>query len=112
MVFYNDEHKDNFHAMLGRWPQGEYDRQYRVACYIMAVPDIYSKATKQRWSLPFDAWCEQEEFSHGSRLLIDLGFYLFNGGQHAFNLNDRLSLRKTGLSPVFQQACQIREGKE
>lgn len=111
MYFLDANHEANFHAVLSRWPQGAKDPEYRVACYILAHPEIYAKATRRKWEYPFDDWMEQEDFSHGVRLLIDLGFHLYGGGRHSFNLMDGLSTWDVGNYQVFVQACEIRKGR-
>lgn len=110
MYFYNETHEQNFENMLERFPEGKANREYRVACYIIAHPEIFPKATKQEWEFPFDDWTEQEDFSTGIRLLIDLGWHLYGGGHHEFNLMDGIGTWDTGNYSVFQQACEIRKG--
>lgn len=110
MYFYDEQHEENFKKMLQRYPAGEKDREYRVACYIIAHPEIFPKATKQNWEFPFEKWRETEDFSHGIKLLVNLGFHLFNGGDGPFDLIDGIVTWDTGNFSVFQQACEIRKG--
>lgn len=110
MYFYDDQHEGNFEKMLDRFPKGKKDPEYRTACYIIAHPEIYPKATRQNWEYPFDDWMETEDFSSGFRLLIDLGLHLYGGGRHPFNLQDGISTWDTANYSVFMQACEIRKG--
>ncbi|BFH18308.1 hypothetical protein J6TS7_32380 [Paenibacillus dendritiformis] len=110
MYFYDALHEANFSKMLEKFPQGKKDREYRVACYIIAHPEIFPKATRKDWDTPFDDWMEEEDLSSGFRLLVDLGLHLFGGGSHSFNLMDGISTWDTGNYSVFVQACEIRKG--
>lgn len=110
MYFYDSEHEANFEKMLERFPAGRKNPEYRAACYIIAHPEIYPKATKKKWEFPFQEWRDTEDFSRGITLLIDAGFHLFNGGNHPFNLMDGIATWDTGNFSVFMQACEIRKG--
>lgn len=110
MYFYNAEHEANFTWMLERFPQGKDNREYRTACYIIAHPEIFPKATRKEWGFVFDDWMEQEDFSSGIRQLVNLGLHLYGGGRHPFNLMDGISTWDTGNYQVFLQACEIRKG--
>lgn len=110
MYFYSDQHEANFETMISRFPFGKSDSEYRVGCYIVAHPEIFPKATKKSWENIFDDWMEEEDFSSGIRLLVDLGLHLFGGGSHPFNLLDAITTWDTGNYSVFVQACEIRNG--
>ncbi|MNI83289.1 hypothetical protein D3C87_1057390 [compost metagenome] len=110
MYFYDSAHETNFDRMIERYPAAKVDREYRVACYIIAHPEIFLKATRQQWENIFDDWTEQEDFSSGIRLLVDLGLHLYGGGSHSFNLLDGIGTWDTGNYSVFKQACEIRKG--
>lgn len=114
MYFYSDEHEKNFAVMLKRYPVGNKDPEYRAACYVIAHPEIFHKATKRKWEWPFgdgeESWVDQEDFSHGIRLLIDSARHLYGGGSHPFSLLDGVSTWDTGNFYVFLQACEIRKG--
>lgn len=110
MNFYNDAHEANFADMLQRFPIAKTDPEYRVGCYIVAVPEIYAKATRQQWGDLFDEWTTTEDFSSGFRVLLDLGIHLFGGGSHPVNLSDGIAAWDTGNFEVFRQACEIRKG--
>jgi hypothetical protein len=111
LYFYDNAHERNFENMLELFPQGKNDPEYRVACYIIAHPEIYPKANRKKWEFAFDEWTtEQEDFSSGIRLLIDLGLHLYGGGRHPFNLMDGIGTWDTGNFQVFLQACEVRKG--
>jgi hypothetical protein len=97
--------------MLERYPAGKNDPEYRVACYIVAHPEIFQKATKQMWENPFDDWMDEEDFSSGYRLLIQLGLHLYNGGRDPYPLLDGLATWDVRNYEVFKQACEIRRGR-
>lgn len=109
MYFYNDQHEQNFEAMLERFKEGKSDPEYRVGCYIVAHPEIFYKATQQEWEFLFDDWMKQD-FSQGIQYLIDLGLHLYGGGSHPFNLTLSIGTWDTGNYEVFKQACEIRKG--
>ncbi len=110
MYFYDSTHEANFTKMLKAWPQGNKDPEYRVACYVVAHPEIFNKATRKEWEFIFDNWMEQEDFSSGIKLLVDMGLHLYGGGQHSFNVLDGIATWDTGNYQVFTQACEIRKG--
>lgn len=110
MYFYDDRHEANFVKMVERFPLGKDDPEYKVACYIIAHPEIFHKATRQNWVNPFDDWMDEEDFSSGIRYLVNLGLHLYGGGRHEFNLMDGLATWDTGNYQVFKQACEIRKG--
>jgi len=110
LYFYNSSHEVNFTRMLEMYPAAKNDTEYRAACYIIAHPEIFPKATRHEWEHIFDDWMEQEDFSSGIRLLVDLGLHLFGGGRHPFNLLDGISTWDTANYSVFKQACEIRKG--
>lgn len=110
MYFYDESHEINFQEMLNRFPSAVKDKEYRVGCYIAAHPEIFffSHAQKE-WDYIFDEWTDTEDFSHGIKLLIDLGIHLYGGGRHPFNLLDGLSVWDSRNIQVFKQAVEIRK---
>ncbi|MUT68501.1 DUF2538 family protein [Paenibacillus sp. NEAU-GSW1] len=109
MYFYNEYHQFNFHVMLEKYPIAQQNAEYRVACYIVAHPEIYEKATRKSWENIFDEWMDTEDFSRGIQLLIDLGLHLYGGGFHRFDLLYGIETWDIGNYSVFKQACEIRK---
>lgn len=105
IYFVSQEHRENLFIMFERFPRGKESRDFLVACYIIAHPEIFRKATGKEWDYPFDDWVEKQDFSSGFRRLIDAGFHIYSGGTWSFNLSDGLASWDESLLKVFLQAC-------
>lgn len=53
MYFVNDEHESNF-VMLVQLYKADRDPEYKTACYVLALPDIYRKTGGRFGENPFD----------------------------------------------------------
>jgi hypothetical protein len=108
LFFIDLEHRRNYKEMLLRFPDGRTDCEYRVGCYILSHPAIYPDAQKYFDEFfNFHKLLEQEPLAVGFRKLIDLGYHLYGGGHHPFNLSDALALWDSNLYMMSFQAISI-----
>lgn len=118
MYFVDDEHKENFERFVKKY-HCETDPEYKVACYIVAVPEIYRKfGGNAGRSTPFDWVIDGREedkrseaygvLSSGYKKLVDLGMNLYNCSYDEFNLMDALGTWGDTIFNIYQQAVQIR----
>lgn len=108
IYFVSPKHKDNLIKLTTEiYSEANRSRDYLVACYVIAHPEIYHKATKKASSYPFDEWVNNQDFSSGFQKLVALGFHIYNGGQYPFNLSDGLATWDDELFKVFLQTCKL-----
>ncbi|WP_088832610.1 DUF2538 family protein [Paenibacillus tyrfis] len=113
IFFVNSDHKNNFRKLLVRFSATR-DREYAVACYVLAHPEIFRKINWSRIVQPFDflKWRGHNavDLSNGFRLLVDAARNLFNYN-NKFNLMDALSTWDQKSIAVFHSAMDIRMGR-
>ncbi|MFN0222134.1 DUF6075 family protein [Paenibacillus sp. KR2-11] len=111
--FVNDAHRSNFNKLLIRF-QAHKDREYAVACYVLAHPEICRKVNWDRTEYPFDflKWrgADRVDLSNGFKGIVALAANLFNSS-NKFNLMDAMSSWGPELMAVFESAVCIRTGR-
>lgn len=122
MYFVNEQHEANYNQLVARY-RAERDVEYRVACYIVAVPEIWSKHGGNTGERPFD-WTfapgddddnvQRSEgygwLSGGYRRLVDLGMNLYNSSE--FDLCSGLGNWGDECFRIFHQAVHIRINRD
>ncbi|WML43116.1 hypothetical protein [Neobacillus sp. PS3-40] len=53
MYFFNNEHEENYKRLLLKFPKAESDREYQVAVYCVAFPNIYGVINGETGRYPF-----------------------------------------------------------
>ena len=87
MYFVTDEHKNNF-EMLVEFYKAEQDLEYKSACYVLALPEIYNKVNGKFGERPFD-WMykfeekevEEDFWTKEKRIVIDRVYELDENGE-------------------------------
>jgi hypothetical protein len=112
VYFINEAHKDNFLDLLNKFPVAQKDKQYRQACYIVAVPEIYRKAkdfineSPVDWSFDYLDDKLNIDFSNAYQELIKCAVHLWNG-HPGFSLYDGLATWDSENFQVFWTAIEI-----
>lgn len=137
MFYINKEHENHYRYLLELFPVAKMSVEYQVACYITAVPTIFSKIDKniEGYEYPLDwinnwhdKYTEKEEFESDVDYLersninidYDLSFSMQELGRLALNLFNRYenfnlmtclnSLDDNNIE-VLKTAIDIRLGK-
>ncbi|ANB66152.1 hypothetical protein GFC29_3833 (plasmid) [Anoxybacillus sp. B7M1] len=112
MYFVDDEHRKFFELLLKQFPVAQHDKQYRVACYIVAHPEIYRRVSQliedspMEWYFDWKAGEIEIDFSSGFRKLLEAAAHLWNGDD-AFSLYDALHTWDKTCFNMFVQAIII-----
>lgn len=112
MYFVNDQHEQNYKAMLARVPLMNADREYRAVGYIMALPELQAKGVQKHFDNDgFRAinLLRKTDLSRGYRIMVNLAHNLFNGDK-SFNLAEALNILDGNLYLAMLQATAIRRG--
>jgi len=112
MYFRNETHRQNFLKLLFHFNVFG-DREYCVACYVLACPEIFRKVAWSKCNNPFDflKWrgSNRVDLSNGYRLLVEMAKNLFND-RNQFNLMEGLRTWDEHLRRIFLEAVNIRMG--
>lgn len=114
MYFTDDQHEANFIKLVHHYHANN-DPEYKSACYILAVPEIWSKHGGKTGENPFD-WTKKSDhrvaaLSSAYALLVKLGRNLFNS-RNQFNLCDALGTWGDTCFKIYRQAVEIRINRQ
>jgi hypothetical protein len=124
MYFTNHEHKLNYKKLILQF-RAQSDPEYKVACYIVALPEIYHHINGNTGPFPFswtappeeedtsNEWVFTETFSSlptSYKTMILVAMNLYNPELNSFNLCTALTIWNSELYNVFLQAVDIRRG--
>ncbi len=135
IYFESEEHEKNYERVLSKWlSRGSMDTEYKVSCYILAVPMIYDKVEHliDEFELPVDwiwrwewkytlskldaySWNKEEleeipyDLTDSMVQLGRLSLNLWNRYEH-FNLLDCISSLDSSNYKVLKCAIDMRMG--
>lgn len=119
MYYINDEHKENFCEMVGKFPRAmDGDRHMQLACYISAIPNIYSQIKGHivghhpfNWYVAYKNGKTNIELDHQHQQIVIAGLHMAGVGTHgedSFNMYITISaMWSDELYRAFKQALEI-----
>lgn len=126
MFFVDEEHQANFERLVAQF-RAQDDKEYKVACYVIGLPEVYGKIGGKTGEFPF-SWVYKSEdeaddeettkyseafgvLSSSYRAIVKMAMSLYNSG-NSFELMDGIGVWGDELTKVFYQAMEIRRGRE